>query len=65
MPKRLFYNLFATDGFIYLPTDPTGTAPRDRVYVFAFVGGLFADQAISEAGVPIGPVRILNPQLDI
>ncbi|MDI6895323.1 MAG: multicopper oxidase domain-containing protein [Bacillota bacterium] len=65
MPRRLFYNLFATDGFIHLPTDPTGTAPRDRVYVFAFAGGLFADQPITERGVPIGPVRILNPQLDI
>lgn len=65
MPRRLFYNLFATDGFIHLPTDPTGTAPRERVYVFGFVGGLFADQPISEAGVPTGPVRIVNPALDI
>lgn len=65
MPRRLFYHLFATDGFIQLPTDATGTAPRDRVYVFGFVGGMYADQPIDESGVPTGPVRVLNPQLDI
>ncbi|MEW6448269.1 MAG: hypothetical protein AB1426_09295 [Bacillota bacterium] len=64
MPQRLFYNLFATDGFISLPTDPTGTLPREKVYVFGFVGGLFKTQPINDAGIPIGPEVIVNPAFD-
>lgn len=43
MSQRLFYNLFATDGFIDLPIDPAGTKPRRRVYIFGFVGGAVQD----------------------
>jgi len=63
MPKRLFYNLFATDGFIHLPTDPTGTEPRKKVYVFGFVGGLFKTQPIIY-GTPSAPSTVVNPQFD-
>lgn len=45
MAKRLFYSLYATDGFIDLPTDPTGcSTPRTKIYVFGFVGGLWKVQ---------------------
>lgn len=64
MPKRYFWNLFATDGFINLPTDPTGTAPRKKVYVFGFVGGLYKVQSIDDCGRPAGPEKIVNPQFD-
>lgn len=64
MPQRLFFNLFATDGFINLPTDPTGTLPREKVYVFGFVGGLFKTQPINNAGIPTGPALIVNPEFD-
>ncbi|BAF60179.1 MAG: multicopper oxidase domain-containing protein [Pelotomaculum sp.] len=64
MPKRYFWSLFATDGFINLPTDPTGTAPREKVYVFGFVGGLFKTQPIDVMGRPTGPVKTVNPQFD-
>lgn len=64
MPHRLFYNLFATDGFINLPNDPTGTQPRTRVYVWGFVGGLFKTQPIDYAGKPTGPATVINPQFD-
>ena len=64
MPKRLFYNFFATDGFINLPTDPTGVMPRRELYVFGFVGGLFKTQPIDNAGNPTGPATIVNPQFD-
>lgn len=62
--RRLFYNLFATDGFIHLPIDPTGTEPRRKVYIFGFAGGLFKVQP-SAFGVPTGPPTIVNPQFDI
>lgn len=64
MAKRLFYNLFATDGFMRLPNDPTGTGPRKEVYVWGFVGGLFKTQLLDDAGKPIGPATIVNPQFD-
>ena len=64
MPTRYFWSLFATDGFIDLPTDPTGTMPRDHVYVFGFVGGLFKTQPINSMGMPTGPATIVNPQFD-
>ncbi|WP_422447060.1 multicopper oxidase domain-containing protein [Thermoanaerobacterium sp. DL9XJH110] len=64
MPNRLFYNLFATDGFIYLPTDPTGTEKRQKVYVFGFAGGLFKIQPINILGKPAGPEIIVNPEFD-
>ncbi|HHV63279.1 MAG TPA: multicopper oxidase domain-containing protein [Firmicutes bacterium] len=63
MSKRLFYNLFATDGFINLPTGPTGTEPRRRIYVFGFVGGLFKVQTICFGGHE-GPAMVVNPQFD-
>lgn len=63
MPWRLFYNLFATDGFIYLPTDPTGTMPRKKLYVFGFVGGLFKMQPIV-CWRPVGEPTVVNPQFD-
>jgi len=44
MAKRLFYSLYATDGFINLPTDPTGCLLRRSIYVFGFVGGLWKIQ---------------------
>ncbi|WP_082435893.1 multicopper oxidase domain-containing protein [Desnuesiella massiliensis] len=44
MAKKLFYSLYATDGFIDLPTDPTGCLERRNIYVFGFVGGLWKFQ---------------------
>lgn len=44
MAKRLFYSLYATDGFIDLPTDPTGCLDRRSIYVFGFVGDLWKVQ---------------------
>ncbi len=63
MSQRLFYNLFATDGFISLPTGPTGTEPRKSTYVFGFVGGLFKTQPTS-FGIPTGPPTVVHPEFD-
>jgi hypothetical protein len=59
MAKRLFYSLYATDGFIDLPTDPTGCLPRRRIYVFGFVGGLWKFQDKFT-----GRCTICDPSLD-
>ncbi len=59
MAKRLFYSLYATDGFIDLPTDPTGCLPRRSVYVFGFVGGLWKVQDKNT-----GRCTITDPSLD-
>lgn len=59
MAKRLFYSLYATDGFIDLPTDPTGCSPRRSIYVFGFVGGLWKIQDKCT-----GRCTIFDPSLD-
>lgn len=64
MPNRLFYNLFATDGKIKLPIDPSGTMRSDPIYVFGFVGGLYKTQAMNDKGEPVGPEIVVNPQFD-
>ncbi len=59
MAKRLFYSLYATDGFINLPTDPTGCLPRRSVYIFGFVGGLWK---VQDKGT--GKYKIIDESLD-
>lgn len=59
---RRFYNLFATDGFINLPTDPTGTEPRAHIYVFGFVGGLVETQLVRHGKVI--STNTFNPQFE-
>lgn len=59
---RRFYNLFATDGKIKLPVDPTGTDPRAEIYVFGFVGGLVKTQHICDG--KIVSTSTFNPQFE-
>ncbi|HWP96267.1 MAG TPA: multicopper oxidase domain-containing protein [Syntrophomonadaceae bacterium] len=59
---RRFYNLFATDGFIRLPVDPTGTDPRAEIYVFGFVGGLVRTQLVRKGKVI--STQNYNPQFE-
>lgn len=56
----LQYNLFATDGFISLPTNPEPcprTVYSSMVYVFGFVGGLY-----SRDGVVVNPQFADTPE---
>lgn len=64
MPRRYFYNLFATDGSVKLPADPSGTTRSDPIYIFGFVGGLYKKQKIDYQGRPIGCAKVVNPQYD-
>ncbi|MDI3547423.1 MAG: hypothetical protein PWR10_1075 [Halanaerobiales bacterium] len=64
-PKRRYYNLYATEGFINLPNDLTGTGPRTKVYVVGFVGGLVRTEEIDFDGTPIpGTTKTYNPQFE-
>lgn len=60
--NRWYYNLFATDGFVNLPTDPTGTASRANVYVFGFVGGLIKKDVVRDGAVISS--QSFNPQFE-
>ncbi|MGE5543606.1 MAG: DNRLRE domain-containing protein [Bacillota bacterium] len=60
--NRWYYNLFATDGFINLPTDPTGTAPRTSIYVFGFVCGLVRKDVVRDGTVIA--TESFNPQYE-
>lgn len=73
----LEYTLFATDGFITLPTNAEpcpGTTRTDRIYIFGFVGGLFkkdgvvvnpefADTPANRAALA-GTAQLPSPRID-
>jgi hypothetical protein len=51
------YVLFATDGFINVPSSPVLCAEEQSIYVFSFIGGLF--KVIEE-----DKIKYIDPKLD-